>query len=269
MIKYLTNIRSTEYEHEYDKKALEKLKNFPVLTTVANFIMNWSYLKWAMANYEGSCFRITQWSCPKLFDIVMESAKTLDLERLPRVYTNQSYLINAFASGYKNMEIIMLNTGTVDLLKDNELRYIIGHEMGHIKSGHVIYHQMVWYLSDIMERVSLLKPIMLPFKLALFYWSRMSEFTADRAGLLTCQDVNAAIRAIIKMSGLPTRYYNDISVDAILRQAEDFDKDNQGFLERAVKDISLLDDSHPWLVLRARELLKWSESKQYKQLISQ
>lgn len=269
MIKYLTNLCSADYEHEYDKQALEKLRNFPVMTSVMNFILNWSKLKWYMAEQEGGSLRITPQSCPKLYQQIVDIAKTLDLDRLPRTYCDQSYLINAATTGYKEMTMLCLNTGSIDLLDENELRFVIGHEMGHIKSGHVIYHQMVWYLGDIVENVSLLKPLLLPFRLALLYWYRMSEFTADRAGLLACQDVNAAIRAFIKMSGLPTKYYNDISVDAYIKQADDFEKDNEDFFDRAIKDLSLLDDTHPWMVLRAKELLKWASSEQYKQLIAQ
>lgn len=229
-----------------------------------NFILNWGKIKWYIAEYEGGLFRVTPSSCPKLYDLVVDTAKTLDMDRLPRVYSAQSYLINASSTGYKDMTIIALNSGSVDLLDEDELRLVLGHEMGHIKSEHIIYQQMVWYLSDIVENVSVLKPLLLPFTLALLYWHRMSEFTADRAGLLACQDVNAAVRAIIKMSGIPTKYYNDISEEAILKQADDFEKDNEGFFEHAIKEISLLDNSHPWRVLRAKELVKWANSEQYK-----
>ena len=96
----------------------------------------------------------------------------------------------------------------------------------------------------------------------------MSELTADRAGLLACQDINAAIRAMIKMAGLPQAQYDKINVQAFIDQAHDFNEKNTGFLDETFKFISIANSTHPWLVLRAAELLKWVESGEYERIIA-
>lgn len=111
-------------------------------------------------------------------------------------------------------------------------------------------------------------PSAMSVELPLYYWSRMSELTADRAGLLACQDINAAIRAMIKMAGLSQAQYDKINVQAFIDQAHDFNEKNTGFLDETFKFISIANSTHPWLVLRAAELLKWVESGEYERIIA-
>jgi branched-chain amino acid transport system permease protein len=78
--------------------------------------------------------------------------------------------------------------------------YTFAHELGHIKSGHVLYYQIAMLLPVIAELIGMATMgfgglISLPLEIALVRWQRMSEFTADRAGILACQDVNAAMGA--------------------------------------------------------------------------
>ena len=263
----LLELSAASYEHPFDKKALDKVRSLHLLTEITNFIMNWTSIKWRMVELEGSCFHVTKDSCPELYKTVKEIGATLDITNLPQVYTEWSYLINAYATGYKDMTMIVLNSGTVDLMTDSELSFVIGHEMGHIKSDHVIYHQMLWYLSDILANVPLAQTISQPLTVALMYWYRMSEFTADRAGLLACQDIDAAISAITKMAGIPKKYFPTINKDMILEQAKEFEEKYSDFLGQSMRTISVLDNSHPWTVMRAAELIKWVDSGDYERLL--
>ena len=107
-----------------------------------------------------------------------------------------------------------------------------------------------------------------PIYYALLYWIRMSEFTADRAGLLACQDIDAAISAIIKMSGLPMKYFENMNKDAFIKQATEFKQSFSGFTDKAIKTLTIAGSSHPWTVLRAAELLTWYESGEYQDILN-
>lgn len=127
---------------------------------------------------------------------------TLHLKKIPDLYISWDYSINGFTAGSEN-PIIGLTSGAIDLLTDNELRYVLGHEVGHIKSGHVLYQTMaevIPIIGDILGTATLgIGGIIgTGLQLALLYWWRMSEFTADRAGLLACQDEDSVINALIK-----------------------------------------------------------------------
>lgn len=267
MIQKLVNLKTTEYEHNFDKAALNALRALKGVDTLTNFLMNWTYVKWHLVELAGSNFHVTKESCPELYAQVRDVADTLDIIQLPEVYTEWGYFINAYTTGYKDSTLLVLYSGAVDLMTEEELRFIIGHEMGHIKSGHVLYHTMTQMFSNIISNVSIASPLVKPMYLALLYWYRMSEFTADRAGLLACQDVDAALNAVIKMSGFPSKYFDKMDRNAFMEQARDFQNRYGGFTDTAIKNISILNDSHPWTIMRAAELIKWIESGEYEKVL--
>jgi len=263
----LINLQSIQYEHRFDREALEAVRKLPGFDSVVNFVLNWTMIKWHVVQLCGSNFHVTKESCPELYNMVHESAETLDVDRLPEIYTQWSYGINAYTTGYKDDTILVLQSGSVDLMPDPELSFVIGHEMGHIKSGHVLYHMMVQYFAQIISSTVLAGKFIVPIQLGLNYWYRMSEFTADRAGLLVCQDLEAALGSIMKMAGLPKRYFNTSDPHVFAKQAKEFMTKYGDTTDKIIRNISILDDTHPWTVMRAYELIKWVENGDYEKIL--
>ena len=50
--------------------------------------------------------------------------------------------------------VIVLNTGLVELLDEEEMRAVIGHEVGHALSGHAVYRTVLLFLTNLALRVS-------------------------------------------------------------------------------------------------------------------
>lgn len=265
--KKLINLPPEEYEHPFDKAALKKLRALPGLDTVTNFFLNWGYVRWQVIEFQGSNFHVTRESCPQLYELVEDVAKTLGVEDFPEIYTEWGYAVNAYTTGIKEQTLLVLNSGAVDLLNDDQLKYIIGHEMGHIKSGHVLYHLMAQMISSMIKYIPLGESLLAPIHYALLYWNRMSEFSADRAGLLACQNKDEAIQSVIKMAGVPMKYFGNLNEESFIKQAEEFEKLNNGFADSAIRSLSILSSSHPWTVYRAGELLKWINSGEYDRII--
>lgn len=268
MKKTLINLQSTQYEHRFDREALESVRKLPGFDSVVNFVLDWTMIKWHVVQLCGSNFHVTKESCPELYNMVHESAETLDIDRLPEIYTQWSYGINAYTTGYKDNTILVLQSGSVDLMPDPELSFVIGHELGHIKSGHVLYHMMVQFFAQIISSTVLAGKFIVPIQLGLNYWYRMSEFTADRAGLLVCQDLEAALGAIMKMAGLPKRYFNTSDPHVFAKQAKEFMTKYGDTTDKIIRNISILDDTHPWTVMRAYELIKWVENGDYEKVLN-
>lgn len=263
----LFGLDAKSYEHEFDKAALKAMRVLPGFDSVVNFFLNWTYIKWHVIELQGSNFLVTRESCPELYDLVHDVADTLDVRPLPRFYTQWGYDINGYTTGYKEDTLLVFNSGTVDLLEEDELRYVIGHEMGHVKSGHVLYHTMGELFNKAIGQIPIVSSMSTPIYYALLYWIRMSEFTADRAGLLACQNIDAAISALIKMSGLPIKYFEKMDRDAFIKQANEFKESFGGLTDKTIKTITIAGSTHPWMVLRAAELISWYESDDYKKLV--
>lgn len=105
-------------------------------------------------------------------------------------------------------------------------------------------------------------------QLALLEWSRRAEFSADRAALLTTQDVGAVSEALSKIAGYSKTLSDPISVEAIKQQANEFEEYvDDNWMAKLIKVQSMLRQTHPYTVLRVKEILAWSESDQYKDIL--
>lgn len=266
---HLIGLDTKVYEHPFDRAALNTLRGLPGFDTVTNFILNWAAVRWSLVALQGSNFHVTRESCPELYEQVKCNAEILGVEDFPEIYTEWGYAVNGYTTGNKDKTLLVLNSGAVDLLTDDQLNYVVGHEMGHIRSGHVLYHLMAQLFSSVIGMIPLGEAMLTPIHYALLYWQRMSEFSADRAGLLACQNPDAAIEAIIKMAGAPQKYFDRLDKAAFLKQAEEFETRFSTVADSAIRTISIASSSHPWTVYRAGELLKWINSGEYERILNE
>lgn len=269
MTDFLIDLKCEEYEHALDKKVLEKLNGMWGFQNAVNAFVNWTYVKWQIIALKGGHFQVTEDSCPELFNLVHEVQKTLDVSYSPDIYTEWQYDINGYTTGLNDDALMVLKTGAVDLLTDEELKFVVGHEFGHIKSKHVVLHTMASLFNEAMSFIPIVGKLAEPVKYWLLYWQRMSEFTADRAGLLACQDINVALNAIIKMAGLPMKMFGKDLREGFLKQASKFSIDLTDFSDKAIKTITIATSTHPWMVMRAAELIKWYESGECQKIVDE
>jgi Zn-dependent protease with chaperone function len=159
-------------------------------------------------------------------------------------------------------------------LNGDELIYVLGHEVARIKSQNMIYHQMAVVMPTLKHLLSsttlgLGGLFASGLELALYNWVMMSKFTADRAGLLACQDIDVATTALLKLAGLPQDYLNAAVIEDFLIQAREFSSNNIDNIDQVTKILSYSESGLSWIVMRTGELLKWVDSGEYHNLIQQ
>ena len=99
--------------------------------------------------------------------------------------------------------IIVLSSGMVHHLDDDEMRFVIGHELGHAISGHAVYRTLLLRLLGLGGLLNAVPGGALGIRMVtvgLLEWSRKAELSADRAGLLASQDPTAALRTHMKIA---------------------------------------------------------------------
>jgi len=266
--KILTGLNHREYEHPNDKEALKSLEKTPGLKQVGSYITKHTIERIYTIQYTGSNIRVTKQNYPAIYEMLEYACHILNIPRIPDLYLRWGYDINGFTTGAEK-PLIVLNSGVIDLCDDDEKLFIIGHECGHIKSMHMLYHMMAQVINAIINSIPGGEVFAFSLQYALFYWSRMSEYTADRAGLLCCQDKEASIRALMKMAGIPKQYFSAMSFNTFIEQAKEFDNLDFETMNKVIKFISIADDSHPWTVKRAAELLKWIDNGAYGDIINE
>jgi Zn-dependent protease with chaperone function len=272
----LKNLHDDEYEHPFDHKALEALEKTPALDTILQKLWEKVGENFLRVQYTGSCIQVTENNFGNLYALFKEVKAILNVPGDIELYLMQNPYPNAFTIGVEN-PIIVITTKSVDLMNDDELVYLIGHEMGHIKSKHMLYQQTANLITMFGGFVGNLTLgigdiITTAVQVPLLYWSRMAEFTSDRAGLLTCQDIRVATSVNMKLAGLPEKYMDNPPVDSFLAQAREFKDYDYNTLNKLFRLFTELNPwqgmTHPWTVMRAAELMKWIDEGGYERVLS-
>lgn len=266
----LMGLNPKEYEHPFDKKALNALEGTPGLEVLVRKFNQYGIEKLMKIQYTGSNIKVNQDNFPHLFKALVTVCDVISYRPIPDLYVNLGF-INAWTIGVDN-PLIVLTSGCVGLLSYDELLFVLGHEVGHIKSRHILYHQMALILPILGNLIGSATLgigglISSGFQIALLNWQRKSEFTADRAGLLACQNVNAATTAMMKIAGAPPRYYSSLKPSDFEKQAKEFEEFDLNNYDKVAKAASVMFADHPWTVMRGHALYKWIESGDYDKIL--
>ncbi|MFJ1701884.1 M48 family metallopeptidase [Kitasatospora sp. NPDC088346] len=260
-------ISTRAWEHPADRSALvalRKLSGFDeVLKKLAGLVSERSVRLMFLA----TAVRTSERQFPELHSMVRDAAYALDLEKVPDLYVTQDPSVNAMCIGM-DTPIIVLTSGLVDLLDEEELRAVVGHEVGHAMSGHAVYRTMLLILTNIAARIAWLPLGTLAITAvitALKEWFRKAELSCDRAGLLAGQDLQASMRGLMKLAG--GHNLAEMNVDAFLEQAEEYDRAGD-LRDGVLKLLQVLPQTHPFAVVRVAKLKKWAESEEYRSILA-
>jgi Zn-dependent protease with chaperone function len=259
----LTDIASRSWEHPADKAALQALRRIPVFDAVLRKIFGFLTEKAVRLAFQANAVKVGPNQFGNVYKVYKQALKTLDAPEYP-LYITQTPMVNAGAYGMEQ-PFIILNSGTVALVDDEELEYILGHEIGHILSGHVLYRTMMVILINLANMgfpiVGLAARAVL---VALLEWYRKSELSCDRAGLLTVQDPEVVMRTMLKMAGGGSS--TDTSLQEFIVQAEEY-KQSGDVADQVFKVLNLMATTHPFYVLRVSELRTWIEGGDYDRIV--
>ncbi|GAA3396436.1 M48 family metallopeptidase [Cryptosporangium minutisporangium] len=250
------------YEHPADRGALVALRAVPGLPAVLRTMSGALGERRERLLLLASAVRVGPRQFAALDDLRLECAATLDVGPVPEVFVLRNPDPIAMTIGM-DTPFIVLSTGLVDLLDTDELRFTIGHEMGHVLSGHAVYRTLLLYLTNASVNLAWF-PIgywgLRAIQLALEEWYRKSELSCDRAGLLCGQDPAAALRTHALLAGATGTDPEELA--DFLAQSEEYDA--AGDIRDSILKLGhLVGRAHPLPALRAAELQRWATSDEY------
>lgn len=258
----LTDISSRAWEHPADRGALvalRRLKGFDVVLKTMSGVFR--ERAWRLTLL-GSAVRVDERQFARLHRLLAEVGQSLDCATLPEMYVQGDPRLHARCVGM-DKPIIVLSSGIVLHLDDDELRFVIGHELGHALSGHALYRTLLDRLLGLSNLLNAIPGGGLGARMitvGLLEWSRKAELSADRAGLLATQDPNAALRFHMKLASGGT--LEELDVTSFLAQGAEYDEG--GDVRESLLKLSLLQQqTHPFAVVRATELRRWIDSGAY------
>ncbi len=258
----LPGISVDEFRHPLDQRATAALKQVPGLDKVLAKILEIVLERMLYIENISSNLRVTPKMFPRLHKSLVWATKILDVPE-PELYVTTDPRPNAWTYGHTK-PFITLTTGLIDMMTDEEVFFVIGHEVGHIKGGHVLYGTMarniaaiIALLGEVTFGIGSLLGRGLVY--ALLEWFRCAELTSDRAALLCVQDLEPARNTFMKLAGGTTRLAGEIDREEFLRQIREYEDIDRSTLDRAYKFLMTLDRTHPFAMQRAKEAELWFE----------
>ena len=177
------------YAYPCDNYMDSILSNGLVRKTLQLFVDK--YCKEQIQNIKSTGQLVSKSNYPHFYDILQSCYKSLNIEYVPEVYvTNQLKGINALSVGTDNAPIILISRKAVISLTDGELKFMIGHELGHILQKNLMCHTIKGLLDNLNSKSEILGPIVSDLiDVPLNQWYRCAEYTSDRAGFICAKSI--------------------------------------------------------------------------------
>jgi Zn-dependent protease with chaperone function len=259
------DLEANQYAHPLDRRSLDGIARFgPVVAVTRAIIRHWDE-PMVKGQLLGGTVKVGAGQFADIHELAQRCAAVLNME-VPDIFIRHDPTFNAMTLGVER-PLIILHSSVVEAFGPDELSFILGHEMGHIKSEHVLYLSAAYILTmgarglaDRLFGVGAL--IVVPAMHALQAWMRKAELTADRAGLLCLQDLEVARRSLIKLALGGKHLFERLDVNEYLRQADQASRDEYG-------KVSEFFQTHPHIANRVRELKYFHESSLYSEILGQ
>lgn len=264
--KALERIAPAAWEHPADRAALNTLRALPGFDELVRKLMSFLGERGVRHLFTANAVRVGPRQRPRLDALYTEVLATMDWPERPELFVSQTPFANAMAVGFEK-PFIVVNSGALGLLEREEQRVILGHELGHIMSGHATYTTLALIILNIgLTSIAGLGLIALPIQLALLEWYRKAEFSSDRAGLLASQDPQASMRLFLRFAG-GTAAEDEISLDEFLVQAQEYEEGGTA-IDSVFKVLNVAFRTHPFNTVRAAELQRWIQSGGYDRILA-
>ena len=263
----LINLSSKAYEHPADRAATAALQSVPALDTVVRKLIEFGYERAYRQNYLASSVRLGEDQIPEVWADWNAVCARLDLPERYDIYLTQIPFTNAMAIGSEK-PMVVVNSRTIDVLEDLEVRTVLGHEAGHILSDHVLYITAMNILILLSRNLRLPFIAGLPLQavlLVLLEWYRAAELSSDRAATLVNRDPLVTCRTLMVLAGGVRS--SRLNLDAFISQAKDYEEWSSAWdkLNRMRNDLWL---THSRPVKRVKEITEWVQSGEYDRIVA-
>ena len=268
-LKTFRDIDAERIMHPWDLKATRALKKVPGLDLLTRKVMEYGFERVYYLENTADNVRVTPKMFPKLHRYLQWGCKILGVEE-PEMYISMDPVPRSYTYGHKR-PFMVLTSGLVDQLEEEERFFVIGHELGHIKCGHVLYTVVAENLATLLEvvgKATLGLGTLLGFGLALplFDWYRKTHLSCDRAGLMCVQDRNIPFRTLMKLAGGSQQLFADMDYGEFMHQIRSYEEADESTLNKFYKIMMTAFRPHPFPIMRAKHLDEWIRAGGFKDL---
>lgn len=243
-------------ERELGKQIYQALQG-PVVETILKTAKDGSGDDYWRSRMEGHCMKVDKEILPDFYALCQDVKTRLNFKEQVDFYVTGDSTLNAFSVAAEDEgqpHIVNINSAMFDLMSEEELRFVIGHELGHIINKDSALKRLIYF---VFPPDTTNPPITLQYKIRLH--DQLAELVADRYGFLANGNLNACVTAFYKMSsGLDLAKMN-VSIDALL-------SDNRKRLDYFMKGKGLSRYDHPVNPIRVQAIHLFVTAKDEKEL---
>lgn len=285
------NLKSTvpidceQYIHSLDRAALIALKKIPLLDTICGKILSIMNDKQNTIINMSTKIHITEKQLPKIYTMVHSICNKIGIE-MPELYLQLDRSVNAYAYGTEKFTIVV-NSGLIECLEDDELYAVLAHECGHIACKHGLYHTIggmvlsggIIGLHEIANHLdnkgifgtiasNVISTIDSTLELAFYHWHRCSELSADRVAVICCGSAKPVVETMMRLAGGTTHIDTEINKDLFISQATEYLQSmNENVINKGLEFLLTKNETHPLLAVRAHEAQNFANSEEFKDIM--
>jgi Zn-dependent protease with chaperone function len=205
----------------------------------------------------GTAVKVSDQQYPRVYEAAKAAGAALHV-RVPVVFASPSDAIKVRVLGTEDAPHLIVNLQLAEKLDDTELMAAIGHELGHVQNGHILYATALHYLTS--SAAFFVRWVVQPAIITLQAWSRRAEVTCDRAALLAVRDLDKTLSSLVKLE-LGLDKGSAFNAEEYLKAPPDVKKGLGRYAE--------LFRSHPYVPKRVQALRLFAGSALYASLTGQ
>lgn len=216
-----------------------------LLIWVLIFFIIYLFVQSAFISYiKGTAVRISEQQYPEIYQMHLQCCSTLDIKTPPEIYLlNGDGLLNALATRFMGRNFVVLFTDVVDALQRQPaaIKFYIGHELGHIKQGHLGWGPFL-FPSSILPLIGAA-------------YSRAKEYTCDIHGQACCDKPQDAVAGVAVLAA-GVQVWNKLNVSQYAEQSM-----ISGSFWMALHELV---SDYPWLAKRMRRIIAQAKGEKPK-----
>ena len=224
-----------------DGQAMTKLQKIPALHAAVRYASDKVGRPWIESTFNG--IRLGPKQLPDVWKQGVLAARIVGLPSLPEVYVSGDSQWNTYTFGSDSSAFIVLGTAILNNFQNEEMLFVLAREMGHCRAGHALWKTVTRFLAGdsaamhgllsngLINAIHPMQLIQGTVELPLLAWSRQSEITADRAGLLAVGNEALARRVLLAWSIRSARLLKQVNIEEWMKQEEASDDQLTRFTE--------------------------------------
>lgn len=254
MPEILSGLTINDYVHPEDVAAINALKKVPKLDELFTKLGDNSNRHFMHSTALGKYVRINKETCPEIYNVVERVCKILDYDKIPEVFTRRSCSLNVEVGGV-DQPMLVIPDFIINNYDEKLMLFAVGRAVSKLKTDYLKYYSIARIAIDIVEFSQ-----HIPDSINVLFakWMQKAELTADRGGLLACQDCKTAIRCLMNIAGMPVDFTKDISVSDYIEACKCDSK-----LVKASRNLLTLTNCTGWSNDRIIELFNWYSGQEY------